>query len=119
MFLNEPRAVAFKDLPEEKQEVALNSGFESGNTDKLFHIIDSSLYFEDDEHGYSLTLPIDLEEKYPRFFADQDVGCTDDVMVTGTRIVPLEDEPSDYDTVVASYLYPDVDPGDWSDMTWA
>ena len=119
MFLNEPSAVTFKDLPEQHQQTALDHSFESGSSDKIFHVIDGGLYFENDEHGYGLTLPNELESKYPRFFAEQDVGCTDDAFVTGTTLTPLGFEPADYDTIVVSYLYPDVEPGDWSDLTWA
>ena len=118
MFLNEPKPVGLKTLSSALQEIAINHGFDDKCTDKVFHAIDNHLFIESDEHGYGLTLSIDLEEKYPRFFADQDVGCTDDAFITGSSLMPVGFDPDNYDKLVATYLYPDVELCDWSDLTW-
>ena len=119
MFLNEPKPIKLQQLPEELQKLAIESGYEPDFDEAVFHNIDGFLFFVDDEHGYGHELSIDMEAKYPRFFADQDEGCTDDVMVTGCTLEAIGDPPSDFDSVVLHYLYPDVDPGDWQSICWA
>jgi len=119
MFLNEPKPIKLQKLPEDLQKLALESGYEADFTEAIFHNINGSLFFVDDEHGYCLTMSIAMEEKYPRLFAEQDEGSTEDVLITGCTLEPLGDEPSDFDSVVLSYLYPDVEPGDWADVIWA
>ena len=118
MFLNEPKPLDLKSLPTTLQKTAINHGFDGTCMDKVFHVIDDHLFIESDEHGYGLTLSIDLEEKYPRFFADQDVGCNDDAFITGSSLIPVPFNPENYDNLVVTYLYPDVELCDWSDLTW-
>lgn len=117
MFLNEPRPIKLSDLPAELQQVALNVGYEPNFSEKIFHAIEGYLFFESDEQGYGLTMANAMEEKYPRLFADQDVGCTDDVMVTGSTLIAVGEVPNDAELLCLKYLYPDVDPGDWLDVS--
>ncbi len=119
MFLNEPSPIKLADLPEELRQVAINAGYEPSFSEKVFHVIEGCLFFEDPGHGYLLTLPNELEAKYPRFFAEQDVGSTDDAEVNGVTLFPLGEEPSEYEIMCVKHLYPDVEPGDWSDISWA
>lgn len=119
MFLNEPKAIGLAQLPSELKQVAAQAGYETNFTEKIFHVIEGTLFFEDPGHGYILTMSNELEEKYPRLFANQDEGSTDDAEVNGVTLFPLGDEPIEYEIMCVKHLYPDVDPGDWSDISWA
>ena len=117
MFLNEPRPVKLADLPAELQQVALNAGYQPGYSEKVFHAIEGCLFYESDELGYGLTMANAMEHKYPRLFADQDVGCTDDALVTGSTLVAVGEAPNDAELLCLKYLYPDIAPGDWLDIS--
>ncbi len=59
--------------------------------------INDELFYADEYSTWSVVIPSEHEELYPDAFADQDVGCTEPVTVTKSRLLGLTVDLADDD----------------------